>query len=145
MANILRNNVGSVLSVTTANTIGSAAYAVAADKLVIDNSTNKALMVDFELQATFGTAPVTGAISLIAVDYSLDGATAGPAPLASMLGRFVGSFSPSPSTANAATTWRMSLNNVALSNKCDYYLYNAATSQTLSVGSILRAQCWTPG
>lgn len=145
MANILRNNVGAVLSVTTANAIASAAYAVAADKLTIDNSTNKALMVDFELQATFGTAPVTGAISLVAVDYSIDGTTAGPAPLTSMLGRFVGSFSPAPSTANAATSWRMSLNSVALSNKCDYYLFNAATGQSLSSGSVLRAQCWSPG
>lgn len=145
MANILRNNVGSVLSVTTANAIASAAYAVSADKLTIDNSTNNALMVDFELQATFATAPVTGAISLIAVDYSLDGSTAGPAPTSSMLGRFVGSFSPAPSTSNASTSWRMSLNSVALANKTDFYLYNAATGQSLSSGSILRAQCWTPG
>lgn len=81
----------------------------------------------------------------VAVDYSIDGTTAGPAPLTSMLGRFVGSFSPAPSTANAATSWRMSLNSVALSNKCDYYLFNAATGQSLSSGSVLRAQCWTPG
>lgn len=145
MANILRNTIGSVLSVTTASAIASAAYAGSADKLTIDNSSNKALLVDFELQATFGAAPTTGAIMLIAVDYSLDGATAGPAPVSSMLGRVVGSFSPAPSTGNSSTSWRMSLNSVPLANKTDYYLYNAATGQPLSSGSILRAQCWSPG
>ena len=145
MANILRNLIGVVLSVTTGNAIASAAYAVAADRLTIDNSTAKALLVDFELQVSFGTAPTAGAIMLIAVDYSLDGATAGPAPTSAMLGRVVGSFSPSPNTGNAATTWRMTLNSVALANKTDFYLYNAATGQTLSAGSVLRAQCWSPG
>lgn len=145
MANILRNNIGSVLSVTTANAIASAAYAVSADKLTIDNRTNKALLVDFELQATFGAAPVAGAIVLIAVNYSLDGTTAGPAPTAAMMGRVVGAFSPSPNTGNGATTWRMALNRVALDSMTDYYLYNADTGQSLSAGSILRAQCWSPG
>ncbi len=146
MANILRNNVGTVISVTTANAIASAAYAVAADKLTIDNSTNKALMVDFELlPAAFAVAPVSGAISLIAVDWSLDGTTAGPAPTATLLGRFVGSFSPQPTTSNALTQWRMSLNSVALSNKCDYYLFNNSTGQALAAGAVLKAQCWTPG
>ena len=145
MSNILRNNIGSVLSVTTANAISSGAYAVAADKLTIDNSANKALLADFEFQVAFATAPVAGAVSLIAVDYSLDGATAGPAPTVTMLGRFVGSFSPSPTTSNAITTWRMTINSVSIANKTDFYLFNNATGQQIPVGSILRAQCWTPG
>ena len=148
MANILRNNVGTAISVTTsgAGGIASGSYATATDKLTIDNSTNKALMVDFELYpALFATAPVSGAISLIAVDYSLDGLNAGPAPTAALLGRFVGSFSPQPTTGNTNTRWYMSLNSVALSNKCDYYLFNNATGQALAVGAVLKAQCWTTG
>ena len=146
MANILRNNIGSVFTLTTANAIASAAYAVAADKLTIDNTTNKALMVDFELYpAAFATAPVAGAISLIAVDWSLDGTTAGPAPTATLLGRFIGSFNPQPAASNALTQWRMSLDSVALGNKVDYYLFNNATSQSLAVGAVLKAQCWSPG
>ena len=145
MANIIRNKIGSALSKTTANAIASAAYATNADCLTIDNSSAGALLADFELQATFGAAPVAGSIQLVAVDYSLDGTVAGPAPTTAMQGRVVGTFSPVPSTGNAATAWRMSLNSVPLSNKTDYYLYNAATGQSLSAGSILRAQCWSPG
>lgn len=146
MANILRNNIGSALSVTTANAIDSAAYAAAADKLTIDNSSNKALLADFELQpATFSTAPVAGCIQLIAVDYSLDGAAAGPAPKATILGRVVGTFTPTPTTSNTLTSWRMTLNSVPLANKTDFYLFNNATGQSLPLGSVLRAQCWSPG
>jgi hypothetical protein len=146
MATILRNNIGSVVSVTTANAIASGAYAVAADKLTIDNSTNKALLVDFDLNPTaFATAPVAGVLQLMAVDWSLDGTTAGPAPTASMLGRFVGSFDPSPATGNALTQWRMRLSAVALGNKVDFYLFNNATGQSLAAGAVLRAQCWSPG
>lgn len=144
MANILRNNIGSVLSVTTANAIASAAYAVSADKLTIDNSTNKALLVDFELQVTFGTAPVAGAVQLVAVDYSLDGATAGPPPLSSMIGRTY-TMSPMPSTGNAVTAMRLTCNSVPLQNKTDFYLFNNATGQAIPASSVLRAQCWSPG
>ena len=144
MANILRNAIGSVLSVTTANAINSAAYAVAADKLTIDNSTNKALLADFELQVTFGTQPTAGSVMLVAVDYSLDGATAGPPPLASMLGR-VYPMTPSFATGNTVTAMCLSCNSVPLPNKADFYLFNNATGQTIPAGSVLRAQCWSPG
>lgn len=142
---ILRNNVGSVLSVTAANAVANNAYANAADKLTIDNSTNKALLADFELTPTFAVAPVAGVVQLVAVDYSLDGTTAGPTPAATMLPRLVGSFSPQPQASNAATSWKMSLNNVALSNKTDYYLYNNGTAQSINTGWTLKAQCWAPG
>lgn len=142
---ILRNKIGTVQSVTTANAIATMAYAVAADKLTIDNSTNNALLVDFELQPATMTAPTTGCFQLIAVDYSLDGTTAGPAPTSAMLGRLVGTFSPIPSTGNTATSWRMTINSVSLANKIDYYLYNNTTGQSLPTGSVLRAQCWSPG
>ena len=146
MANILRNDIGAVVTVTTANAIATATYAVAADKLTIDNSTNKALLVDFSLvPAVFSVAPVAGSISLMAVDWSLDGTTAGPAPTASLPGRFVGSFTPQPAAGNALTTWAMSLNAVPLSRKVDYYPYNNGTGQSLAVGAVLKAQCWSPG
>ena len=146
MAAILRNNLGVVVTLTTANAIASAAYAVAADKLTIDNTTNKALLVDFELlPAAFGIAPVAGAIQLIAVDWSLDGTTAGPAPTATLIGRVIGGFNPQPAAANALTQWRMSLDSVALGNKVDYYLFNNATGQPLTLGAVLKAQCWSPG
>lgn len=146
MTAILRNNVGTVFTLTTANAIASAAYAVAADKLTIDNSSNKALLVDFELYpAAFATAPVAGAIQLIAVDWSLDGTTAGPAPTATLLGRLIGIFNPMPAASNASTQWRMSLDSVALGNKVDYYLFNNATGQSLASGAVLKAQCWSPG
>ena len=144
MANILRNKIGSVLSVTTANAIASAAYAVAADKLAIDNSTNKALLADFELEVTFGTAPVAGAVQLVAIDYSLDGNTAGPAAAATMIGRTY-TMSPMPAASNAVTAMRLSCNSVPLANKTDFYLFNNSTGQSIPVGSVLRAQCWSPG
>ena len=144
MAAILRNNVGTVFTLTTASAINSDAYAGV--PLTIDNSTNKALLVDFELYpAAFGVAPVAGAIQLIAVDWSLDGTTAGPAPTATLPGRFVGSFSPQPAASNALTQWRMSLVSVALGNKVDYYPFNNKTGQPLAIGTVLKAQCWSPG
>ena len=145
MAAALRNNIGAVVSLTTANPIASLGYAVAADKLLIDNSTNKALLVDFELTAVFGSAPVAGSIQLYAVDWTLSGVTAGPAPTSVLLARYVGSFTPQPLASNAALSILMSLDRVALSNKTDYYLYNNATGQSLSVGAVLKAQCWSPG
>ncbi len=142
---ILRNNVGTVLSVTAANAVANAAYAAAADKLTIDNSTNKALLADFELTPTFAVAPVAGVVQLFAVDYSLDGVTAGPTPAGTMQPRLVGSFSPQPAAGNAATSWKMMLNTVALSNKADYFIYNNGTAQSINVGWVLKAQCWSPG
>ena len=142
---ILRDLVGAVATVTGANAIASGAYGAAADKLTIDNTTAAALLVDFDLAATFGTAPVAGVLQLMAVDYSLDGATAGPAPSSAMQPRLVGSFSPQPQTGNAAVTWRMRLNAVALTGKTDFYLFNNGTAQSLNSGWVLKAQCWSPG
>ena len=67
---ILRDNVGSVFTVTAGNAVASGAYSVSGDKLAIDNTTNLALLADFELVlgGAFSSAPVTGALSLFAVD-----------------------------------------------------------------------------
>lgn len=145
MTAVVRNNIGAVLSVTGANAIASGAYASAADKLVVDNTTGGALCADFVLTVSFGTAPVTGSIGLMMVDYSLDNATAGPAPTATLLGKFVGSFSPSPAASNALLTWQASINTVAIPDKADFYLANLSTGQAISAGWVLKAQCWSPG
>jgi hypothetical protein len=145
MANILRQNVGSVFSVTHGSTIANNAYSASGDKLTIDNGTNKALLADFEFEATFAVAPVAGSVVLVAVDYSLDGATAGPTPSATMRPRVVGTFTPTAIASNAATSWRMRINSVPLTAKSDYYVLNNGTTQTISASAVLRAQCWTPG
>lgn len=140
---ILRQLVG--VPVTGAGAIVSGGYSAAADKLTLDNASGAALLADFDLVAAFGVAPVTGAVQLMAVDWSLDGASAGPAPAASMMPRLVGAFSPQPQAGNASTTWRMRINAVALTRKTDFYLLNNGTAQQISAGWTLTAQPWTPG
>ena len=66
-------------------------------------------------------------------------------PIQGPLGRFVGTFSPSPNTGNAVTTWVMRLNAVALTRKTDFYILNNGTAYALNSGWVLKAQCWTPG
>ena len=140
---ILRNNVGSPVTVTTANAIANNAYANSADKLRINNTGN-ALLADFRLTGvTFAAAPVTGVVQLIAVDRDGSG-NAGPAPSSAMIGR-VYTFSPAPNTGNSSAGWIMSCNNVPLSADCDYWLYNNGTAQQISSGCTLSAQPWSPG
>lgn len=145
MANILRNNIGSVVTVTAGNAVANNAYSVSGDKLTIDNTSNKALCADFTLTLSYATAPVTGSWSLMQVDYDLTNATAGEAPTVTLLGRFVGSFSPQPTTSNAVKSFVGSINTVALTDKADYYILNNGTGQSISTGWVLSAQCWTPG
>jgi uncharacterized membrane protein len=142
---LLRDLIGSVTTVTSANALANNGYANSADKLTIDNATNLALLADFDLTGTFATAPVGGVIQLVAVDYSLDGSTAGPTPASTMLGRVVGSFSPQPNTSNSSTSWRMRLNAIPLTNKTDFYLFNNGTGFSLNSGWVLKSQCWSPG
>jgi hypothetical protein len=141
----LRINVGIIQSVTAANAVNASAYAVIADRLTIDNTTANALLVDFSITPTFGTPPTSGALQLIAVDWSLAATpAAGAAPTALLLGKVVGTFSPQPAASNTTATFVCRLDNVALSPKTDYYIYNG-TNQTLSTGWMLSAQCWTIG
>jgi hypothetical protein len=142
---ILQLPIGIVQTVTGSIAVANNAYANVADKLDLDNGTNNALMANFEITPVFGAAPVAGALQLYAVDWSLDGVTGGPAPSATMQPRLVGSFSPRPKASNAATTWVMRLNNVAVTNKTSYYVYNAATGQSVAIGWVLKAQTWSPG
>lgn len=147
-APVLRQPLGSILSVTTANAIANNAYSVAADKLTIDNGSAAGLLADFELDLSFAAAPVAGVVQLFAMDHSLDGATAPnpAAPSATVQGRFVGSFSPSPLASNSvASSWVMRLNSVSLTRKTDFYILNNGTAQSINSGAVLKAQVWSPG
>jgi hypothetical protein len=144
---ILRDLIGSVITVTAGNAVSTGNYSVSADKLVWDNTTNLALLADFELVlgGAFGVAPVTGGLFLYAVDYDLTGSNAGPAPTStSPTPRYCGVFSPQPNSANTATTWKMKLNSIPLVQKTDYYILNT-TGQSLVTGWILKGQSWSPG
>ena len=144
---LLRDNIGTVFSVTAGNAVASGNYSVSGDKLTIDNTTNDALLADFELVlgGAFSTAPTTGVLSLFAVDWDLAAANAGPAPTStSPTPRFVGNFSPSPNSTNTSTTWKMRLNSISITNKTDFYIQNT-TGQSLVTAWILKAQCWSPG
>ena len=139
--------VGSVITVTGANAITNNNYAVSADKLTIDVASYAGLCVDFSLVPTWSVAPVSGAVSLIKVGWSLDGTpVAGPSPVSTLINEFIGNFNPQPNTSNAATSWVMTLRQVILNvGKTDFYLFNNATGQTISTGWVLKAQVWTPG
>ena len=141
---IIPIDVGTVVTVTAANSIVNNGYANSADKMTLTAS-DTSMLVDFELSVSWATAPTAGAVSLIASDYSLDDTTAGPVPSATLQGRFVGSFDPQPRSSNTTTTILMRLNAVAQVRKTDYYLFNNATGQTISTGWVLKAQRWTPG
>ena len=145
MANILRNNIGSVLSVTGGNALANNQYSVAADKLVIDNTTNKALLFDVTLSLTCATAPVTGSIALYMVDYDLTATTAGAPPTTTLLGKYIGTFSPAPAASNSVVTMLLSINALALTDKADLYIQNAGTGVSINTGWVLSAQCWSPG
>jgi hypothetical protein len=141
---ILRDLIGSILTSSSGGSITS--LSVSAVYLTIDNTTNLALLADFSVTPTWGSAPVAGNLQLIAVDWSIAATPLqGPTPSATLLGRVAGTFSPIPTTSNSATSWVCRLNAVPLSAKTDYYLYNNATAQTISSGWVLSAQCWSPG
>lgn len=141
---ILPIDVGTAITVTTANAIANNNYAVAADKLTLD-AAGTSMMADFELTPATMTAPTAGSFALIAVDYSLDGTTAGPAPTSALQGRFAGVFTPTPASGNTSTSWLMGLKSVPVTRKTDFYLFNNATGQSLPSGSVLKGQRWTPG
>ncbi len=140
---ILRNNVGSPIIVTAANSVANNAYANSSDKLRIQNIGN-ALLADFRLTSvTFNAAPVVGNMAIVAVDRDFAG-NAGPTPAATILGK-VYHFTPGPSTSNTSTGWVMACNNVPLSADCDYWLFNNGTLVSLNTGWVLTAQPWSPG
>ena len=149
MSSLLRNTIGSDVSVTSANAIANLAYANIADTIrlnpgVIGSDHLGALLADFRLTGvTFASAPVTGVLQLIRIDRDLAG-NRGPTPSATLLGTPVGTFSPMPTTSNALTTWLMGINAVALSPDADYWLFNNGTAVSLSAFT-LTARCWSPG
>lgn len=147
----LRQNIGPLQTVTAVNAVNSGSYSVAADKLTIDTtgavtSLTGALLADFSITPSFGaTAPVTGSVQLIAVDWSLAATpVAGAAPTTTLGGYRIYTFSPQPITSNTLTSMIMRVNAVALSGKTDFYIYNT-TGQPISTGWVLNAQCYTIG
>jgi hypothetical protein len=117
--------------------------------LTIDTTTGAqlgALLCDFGLTVAFGTAPIVGAIVLVANDWSLEASPAQPAaPLSSLISRYVGTFDRQPQATNASLTWKARLNAIPLTQKTDFYLLNAGTGQTISASWVLTAQAWSPG
>lgn len=143
MAALVRTNIGSAVTVTTANSIVNNAYANSADKLHIDNTGN-ALLGDFRLTGvSFGAAPTAGVVQIVVVDRDFAG-NAGPTPSSSMLGR-VYSMTPSPSTSNASTGWVLACNSVPIPDDCDVWIFNNNTGQTIASGCTLSCQLWSPG
>ena len=143
---LLRDSDAAV-SRTAANAVANNAYANAADAVRLSLATigTNYLLADFRLtNVTFGVAPVAGTLQLIAVDRDFSG-NQGPTPSASMQGRLVGVFSPTPQAANALTGWIMSVNSVPLTPDADYWIFNSATGQTLNAGWTLTATPWSPG
>ena len=141
---ILRNAIGSALTVTTANAIANNAYANSADQLRIQNTGN-ALLADFRLTgATFATAPVGGAVQIAIVDRDLAG-NAGPTPSSSMVPNRIYTLGPMPSTGNASTGWVMGVDAVPMTADQDVWLYNNGTAYSLNSGCTLSAQLWSPG
>lgn len=131
-----RINIGSAVTLTTGASIASAAYSAAGQRL---QNTEGAPVADFTLTGvTFAAAPVAGAIRLAIVDRDTSG-NAGPTPSAALVPRtYV--FDPRSSTGNGSTGWIMSCLRVPISPDCDFWLYNAATGQSLNSGAVCTAQ-----
>lgn len=149
MTAALRTNVGSAITRDYANAVANNAYSNSADAIRIhpsrtDGSEQGALLADFRLTSVvFASAPVAGALQLVAVDRDLSG-NQGPTPSSTMRPRLIGSFSPQPQASNASTGWIMAINAVPLSPDADYWIYNNNTNVSLS-DCIITAQCWSPG
>lgn len=131
-----RVDIGSAVTLTTGASIASNAYSAAGQRL---QNAEGAPVADFTLTSVaFATAPVAGAIRLAIVDRDTSG-NAGPTPSAALVPRTYG-FDPQPSTGNSSTGWIMSCNRVPISPDSDFWLYNAATGQSLNSGAVCTAQ-----
>lgn len=136
MAAATRVNIGSAVTLTTGASIASNAYSATSSRL---QNTEGAPVADFTVEnVTFAAAPVAGAIRLAIVDRDTSG-TQGPTPSASIVPRTY-PFDPQPATGNTSTGWVMSCNRVPISPDCDFWLYNAATGQSLNSGAVVTAQ-----
>ena len=141
---VLRQNQGSAITRTYANSVANNAYSNSADALRVQNS-NGALYCDFWLTSVvFATAPVLGTLMLCAVDRDAAG-NIGPTPSATLQPRIVGNFNPIQQASNASTGWIMALPGVTVFGDCDYWIFNNGTAYTLNSGCVLTAQLWTPG
>lgn len=131
-----RVNIGTAVTLTTGASITSNAYSSAGQRL---QNTEGAPAADFILTSvTFGTAPVAGAIRLAIVDRDTSG-NQGPTPSAAIVPKTY-PFDPQPSTGNTSTGWIMSCSRVPIPADCDFWLYNAATGQSVNSGAVCTAQ-----
>lgn len=139
-------DIGAVTTLTGTFVINNNAYSHANDRLILTRTSNLGLLVDFTLNASWTTAPVTGSIQLLAVEWSLDSTPVeGNQATSTMIANTVGTFSPKPSTGNFSTSILMSLPRVPLGRKTSFYLYNNGLGQAVAIGWVLKAQVWTPG
>lgn len=142
---LLRDS-GSVITVTGANAIASAAYSNSADVMRIQLSALSAnyLMADFRLSFTFGTAPVAGSIQLIQVPRDFSG-NQSFTPATTMQGAQVYTMSPLPQASNTVKAFIFSCNAVPLTYDQDFWLFNNATGQSIVSGYVFTAMPWSPG
>lgn len=91
---------------------------------------------EFVLTATFGVAPTEStALALYAQPLNIEGANDSEAPETARPTRFIGSFIVN----NVTTAQYMTLIGRNVPKLATYYLHNAGTGQTLSVGWVLKA------
>ena len=141
----LRNLIGGYISVTGTVAIPNNSNTnTPADYLTVDNTTNKAMLGDFGFFATFGGATSGGALALAALDWDLQGLTTPLPPSNGLTPRYVGTFDRKPISLGVNPYW-FRLNNVPLTYKTSFIVYNVGTGQAINVGWLLRMQPWSPG
>ena len=119
---IVRENQGSLITRTYANSVPNNSYNNVADILTINNS-GGALMVDFALTSVvFATAPIAGNIQLCVVDRDLLN-NQGPSPSTNLQPFIVGIFNPIPLSSNTLTGWIMTLELQQARQYSDYWIF----------------------
>jgi len=147
MATPIVRDYGSVITVTGANAIASAAYSNSADVMHINSSalgSTNYLLADFRVKCTFTTAPVAGSLQLIKVPRDFSG-NIGNTPSSLLLMNQVFTFGPLPQTSSTTTAYTFSVDAVPLDYDCDFWLFNNALGQSLPVGYSFLALPWSPG
>lgn len=148
MATPLLRDYGSVITVTGANAIASAAYSNSADVMRINSSALGSvnyLLADFRVTGSFATAPVAGSLQLVKVPRDFSG-NIGPTPASTLLAGQIFTFSPLPAASNTTkTSIIFSVDSVPLDYDADYWLFNNALAQSLTSGYTFTAMPWSPG
>lgn len=147
MATPLLRDYGSVITVTGANAIASAAYSNSADVMHINSSalgSTNYLMADFRVKCTFSTAPVAGSLQLIKVPRDFSG-NQGNTPASTLLMTQIFTFGPLPQTSSTVTAYTFSVDAVPLDYDADYWLFNNGLGQSIPASYSFLALPWSPG